>query len=136
VGLVMARLEARQASRTYSPTPGTADWDESHRRSPMSYAYSAPVGDIDLTSILDGRTHAVSAADFDAGIWQGRGRYRARCGIEVLAAALVTGPGPRCGQCPSPREEATRRRIKPTLRAVAEFLTSANKFAPSRRATP
>jgi hypothetical protein len=28
-------------------------------------------------------------AGFDAGIWRGRGRYRARCGAEVIAASLV-----------------------------------------------
>lgn len=68
----------------------------------MSYGWSAGSFDTQMTSVVDGRTHTVAAADFDAGIWQGKGRYRAVCGADVVVAALVSGPGPLCPRCPTP----------------------------------
>ncbi len=54
---------------------------------------------VDLTSATDGRTHTVTSAEFDSGAQEGTGHYRAVCGADVLAAALVCAPGPRCPAC-------------------------------------
>jgi uncharacterized membrane protein YraQ (UPF0718 family) len=65
----------------------------------MSYSWPHGAADMKMTSVIDGLTHTVAANEFDAGIWRGQGNYRAACGAEVVAAALVTGPGPRCSNC-------------------------------------
>jgi hypothetical protein len=59
-----------------------------------------------MTSVVDGLTHAITATDFDAGIWLGQGRYRAACGAPVIVACMSSKPGPRCQHCPPmpPRE--------------------------------
>lgn len=66
----------------------------------MSYGWSARAADIETTSVTDGQTHTIGAADFDAGVWQGNGPYRAVCGAQVVAATLATCPGLRCRVCP------------------------------------
>ena len=76
---------------------------------------------MEMTSVRDGHTHTISAADFDAGIWSGRGRYRAMCGAEVIAASLVTHPGPRCPACPGQPNEAPAQ--GPTARLIATLAT-------------
>jgi hypothetical protein len=63
-------------------------------------ACSAHAVDISMTSVMDGRTHTITAGDFDVGVWNGRGRYRAACGVEVVAAALASNFGPNCPNCP------------------------------------
>ena len=65
----------------------------------MSCAWLGSATDIDMTSVIDGRTHVIAAADFDAGIWRGQGRYRAVCHATVVAAALASSPGPECAAC-------------------------------------
>jgi hypothetical protein len=77
--------------------------------------------DMEMTSVNDGHTHVISAPDFDAGIWSGRGRYRARCGTEVVAASLATGPGPRCPACPHQRHRAPT--PGPAARLIAALAT-------------
>jgi hypothetical protein len=52
-----------------------------------------------MTSSFDDRTHLVTAAAFDDGIWQGVGRYRAVCGVTVFAASMSSRPGPNCRSC-------------------------------------
>lgn len=52
-----------------------------------------------MTSVLDGRTHTIAGPDLDAGIWEGRGRYEALCGATVIAAPLISAPGPACPSC-------------------------------------
>ena len=64
-----------------------------------------------MTSAADGRTHAISAPEFDAGIWLGQGRYRAMCGAVVLVASLSAKPGPRCPLCPRPAGRPESRRM-------------------------
>lgn len=63
-------------------------------------AWSSHAVDIAMTSVSDGRTHTITAADFDVGVWNGKGRYRAACGVEVVAAALASNVGPNCPNCP------------------------------------
>ena len=62
-----------------------------------------------MTSATDGYTHTITAAGFDAGIWQGQGRYQAACGREVMAASLMSGPGPHCHDCPPLSEDDSAR---------------------------
>jgi hypothetical protein len=69
---------------------------------PLSYAWSA--APLDMTSVIDGRTHSVAPDSFDAGIRAGRGRYRAVCGTVVVAAALTGAPGPSCPACRARRQ--------------------------------
>lgn len=74
---------------------------------------------LDMTSATDGLTHAIGPADFDAGIWLGQGCYRAICGAQILAAALVSEPGPRCPACPHlPAEQAVRARRRGRFRSI------------------
>jgi len=66
----------------------------------MSYAWSArPATDTDMTSVIDGRNHLITAADLDAGISRDQGHYQAICGATVVAAALASAPGPECAPC-------------------------------------
>jgi hypothetical protein len=64
--------------------------------------YSWPVGpsDAEMTSSSDGRTHLITAQAFAAGMQAGHGRYLAACGADVIAVSLMSGPGPRCRNCP------------------------------------
>lgn len=66
----------------------------------MSYSETSESAYIDMTSAADGRTHTITGAEFDAGVWHGQGTYRAVCGRDVIAASLMSGPGPRCPECP------------------------------------
>lgn len=52
-----------------------------------------------MTSSLDGRDHLLSQQATTAGLAAGHGEYTALCGRRVLAAALVTPPGPTCLDC-------------------------------------
>lgn len=66
----------------------------------MSYAWSVrPTTDTDMTSVIDGRSHAIAATDVDNGIWEGKGHYRAVCGATVVVATLTSAPGPECPSC-------------------------------------
>jgi hypothetical protein len=53
-----------------------------------------------MTSSSDGRSHLITAQAFAAGVRAGHGRYLAACGTDVIAVALMSGPGPRCRLCP------------------------------------
>lgn len=55
------------------------------RGAAMSYGWVGGTAPLDMTSVTDGRTHAIAVADFDAGLWAGQGRYRAICGAQVIA---------------------------------------------------
>jgi hypothetical protein len=74
---------------------------------------------IDLTSVTDGRTHLVALADFERGVTVARGRYLALCGAELIAAPMVTRPGPRCPHCTEHRRKiegsTSPRRLIPRL---------------------
>jgi hypothetical protein len=66
----------------------------------VAYAWAAARPELmDITSVSDGRTHTITAEDFERGLMQGWGRYRAVCGTGVLVAAMATGPGPQCAGC-------------------------------------
>ena len=99
----------------------------------MSYAWSArPATDTDMTSVLDGRTHTIAAADLDAGIWHCRGQYRAICGATVVAAALASAPGPGCVSCSqaveaaqvAAAEQERQRRVRWPIRAMRRLRIS------------
>jgi hypothetical protein len=57
------------------------------------------VARLDMTSVADGRTHSITGAEFDDGVWRGTGRFRAICGADVLASSMASAPGPRCPIC-------------------------------------
>lgn len=61
-----------------------------------------------MTSVSDGRTHTITAAEFEQGLMQGSGRYRAACGADVLVASMTSDPGPRCARCGEVRRERER----------------------------
>jgi len=73
-----------------------------------------------MTSVADGLTHTISAHEFDLGVRRGTGRYRAECGVEVIADALASEPGPTCGGCLERR--ATGARIDSPERGRARLL--------------
>lgn len=52
-----------------------------------------------MTCIDDGRLHLVTEDALVAGVTAHTGRYRAVCGHEVAAAAMVSPPGPACPSC-------------------------------------
>ena len=68
-----------------------------------------------MTSASDGRTHTITAAEFEHGVLQGRGRYRAVCGAGVLAAPMTSDPGPHCSRCDEVRRENERAAAVPGL---------------------
>ncbi len=77
----------------------------------MNYSWSIGPRDSEMTSSSDGRTHLITAQAFVAGVRAGHGRYLAACGTDVIAVALLSGPGPRCRLCqgsaaPGPPDEA------------------------------
>jgi hypothetical protein len=63
---------------------------------------------MDLISVTDGRTHVITAADFERGLSEARGRYRAVCGAVVEVASMNTGPGAWCMSCVEHRRECER----------------------------
>ena len=65
----------------------------------MNYSWSVGPRDSEMTSSSDGRTHLITAQAFAAGARAGHGRYLAACGTDVIAVALMSGPGPRCRLC-------------------------------------
>jgi hypothetical protein len=96
-------------------TPGR----DGHRSPADSGRCSSPAIDIEMTSVADGLTHAITAADFDAGIWLGQGRFRAACGTPVIVAGMSSKPGPRCPHCPpKPPREMHRPRVLARLIAA------------------
>ncbi|MGH3930764.1 MAG: hypothetical protein ACRDTF_12385, partial [Pseudonocardiaceae bacterium] len=52
-----------------------------------------------MTCTVDGRDHLVSDQATTAGLMAGHGHYVAICGHRVVAAPLVTPPGPTCFDC-------------------------------------
>jgi len=60
-----------------------------------------------MTSTLDGRTHLLGEQATTAGLVAGHGEYAAICGRRVVAAALVTPPGPTCLDCETALHRAT-----------------------------
>lgn len=96
----------------------------------MSYAWPPGSTDTQMTSVADGRTHTIAGAEFDAGVWQGHGRYRAVCGAEVIAASLMSGPGPQCPACPVPCEPEHAPERAYRLRAALATLPGFAALAP------
>ncbi len=60
-----------------------------------------------VTSTVDGRVHLLSEQATTAGLVAGHGEYAALCGRLVVAAALVTPPGPTCLDCETALHRAT-----------------------------
>jgi hypothetical protein len=61
-----------------------------------------------MTSTADGRDHLLSQQATTAGLVAGHGRYTALCGrLVVVAAALVTPPGPTCLDCETALHRST-----------------------------
>lgn len=54
---------------------------------------------IEVTGADDGLSHRVAQPVYDQCVACGEGRYLALCGKVVLAAALITQPGPVCRLC-------------------------------------
>lgn len=52
-----------------------------------------------MTSVADGRTHTIATADFERGLSEATGRYRAVCGADVVAASLAARLGATCPRC-------------------------------------
>ncbi|MDQ3274151.1 MAG: hypothetical protein M3Q39_03740 [Actinomycetota bacterium] len=60
-----------------------------------------------MTSTADGRTHLLSEQATTAGLVAGHGQYTALCGRLVVAASLVTPPGPTCLDCETALHRST-----------------------------
>ena len=54
-----------------------------------------------VMSAEDGAAHLVAFRLFEEALMVGEGRYAARCGRTVLAAAMATAPGRPCPLCHS-----------------------------------
>ena len=60
-----------------------------------------------MTSTADGRDHLLSQQATTAGLVAGHGKYTALCGRLVVAASLVTPPGPTCLDCETALHRST-----------------------------
>ena len=60
-----------------------------------------------MTSTADGRNHLLSQQATTAGLVAGHGEYIALCGRLVVAASLVTPPGPTCLDCETALHRST-----------------------------
>ena len=60
-----------------------------------------------MTSTADGRDHLLSERATTAGLVAGHGKYTALCGRLVVAASLVTPPGPTCLDCETALHRST-----------------------------
>jgi hypothetical protein len=60
-----------------------------------------------MTSTADGRNHLLSQQATTAGLVAGHGKYTALCGRVVVAASLVTPPGPTCLDCETALHRST-----------------------------
>ncbi len=60
-----------------------------------------------MTSTADGRDHLLSQQATTAGLVAGHGKYTALCGRPVVAASLVTPPGPTCLDCETALHRST-----------------------------
>lgn len=81
------RLRDRLGRRRRAPRTSYATWDTS----------------VPLTSAPDGQTHLIDDTEHAHAIAHRTGIFTTRCGLRVLPASLATPPGPRCGDCHSPR---------------------------------
>lgn len=90
-----------------------------------------------MTSTLDGRDHLLSQQATTAGLAAGHGEYTALCGRRVVAAALVTPPGPTCLDCETALHRATTTSTTSHRRSgwVARLLHRRAARAGSRSAT-
>jgi hypothetical protein len=84
-----------------------------------------------MTSVSDGHTHAITAAEFEQGVLTGLGRYRAACGADVVVASMVARPGPRCPRCAEHRREQERAAV-PT-RLITRLARRARDLRPGLR---
>ena len=86
-----------------------------------------------VTSTADGRDHLLSQQATTAGLVAGHGKYTALCGRLVVAAALVTPPGPTCLDCDTAlhRSTTTSTTITPPPRRTAG--AAAAPTLPARR---
>jgi hypothetical protein len=60
-----------------------------------------------MTSTADGRDHLLSQQATTAGLVAGHGKYTALCGRLVMAASLMTPPGPTCLDCETALHRST-----------------------------
>ncbi len=60
-----------------------------------------------MTSTADGRDHLLSQQATTAGLVAGHGKYTALCGRLVIAASLMTPPGPTCLDCETALHHST-----------------------------
>jgi hypothetical protein len=86
---------------------------------------------MDMTSVADGHTHAITAAEFEQGVLTGLGRYRATCGADVVVASMVARPGPRCPRCAEHRREQEHAAVPPRL--ITRLARRARDLRPGRR---
>ena len=54
---------------------------------------------VQMNAAETGKSHLVAEAAYAEGLTTCSGRYRTLCGVQVLATALVTAPGPACAEC-------------------------------------
>ncbi|GAA5135492.1 hypothetical protein GCM10023320_65110 [Pseudonocardia adelaidensis] len=86
---------------------------------------------LDMTSVSDGHTHAITAGEFEQGVLTGLGRYRAVCGADVMVASMVARPGPRCPRCAEHRRQSECAVAPPPL--VTRLARRARGLLPGRR---
>jgi hypothetical protein len=54
---------------------------------------------VELTAAGDGLRHRVNEYAYEEGLTTGAGHYKTLCGRTVMAAAMITVPGPACRAC-------------------------------------
>lgn len=89
---------------------------------------------MDLVSVTDGRTHVLTATDFERGLSEARGRYRAVCGAVVEVASMSTGPGAWCVSCVEHRRECERAATAAAPGPLARLVRRIRGLRPGARA--
>ena len=84
-----------------------------------------------VTSTADGRDHLLSEQATTAGLVAGHGKYTALCGRLVVAASLVTPPGPTCLDCETALQHHDQHHLTPPPRRTAG--AAAAPTLPARR---
>ncbi len=88
-----------------------------------------------MTSTTDGRAHLLDEQATTAGLAAGHGEYIALCGRLVVAAALVSPPGPTCLDCETALHRTTttsHRRRGPLARLLRRRFLRARTARNSR----
>ena len=125
----LRRVPRRQPPDRSSPAPvqvvlrGSAGPGGARGRCSLVNAVWWGLGDVELTGADDGMSHRVTESAYSEGLTNGAGRFTATCGRDVLAAAMVTAPGPACRRC----REVARSTGSPGRRRAAHRRTKASK---------